>query len=792
IVSLNWLGRFVDFSEIDPRQLALRFTMASAEVESVKLPPDLEFQNQFVVAEIVETAKHPQADKLTLCKVNDGERILDIVCGAPNARAGLHTILAPVGAKLPGMEIKKAKIRGAESFGMLCSMVELGMGEEGEGIVEITGHPAGTRAGKVFAGRGVTWEVDNKSITHRPDLWGAYGMARELAGVLAKPCRELELAELAENLGDDGFVIEIEEPELCRRYCGLSLGGIEIRPSPKWLQDLLLEVGQKPINNVVDASNFAMLETGEPNHAFDVRRLHGKRIRVARAKAGTEFEAVIGRKVALRESDLVIYDGDRVVALAGVVGGLHSSIAFDTSEVFLEAAHFDAASIRRSAAAHDLRTDSSARFEKSLDPELAPLALRRIVAILRESCPALVVRSRIIDIYPGPYPQRTVTISGDEIRCNLGCEIPDEIQKDILKRLGFSLREEDGGWQVGVPSWRNTKDIEDPIDLVEEVGRVFGYDNIPPRAPVLGVAPVRRSESHRADRALRRFLVARGYDEVRSNSFADSTRYKTLGLCTDSLVELANPVGKEFSHMRDTLLPGMLDIWALNAKNFDHFACFELGRVFDGREGELLPRERDELLCALYGPDEEGSLFYRLRADLLSLMKILTGKEAELVPAEGPHALAHPARCGELRSKGELVGVMAELHPTTARSLALRQRLVYFRLFAPTALTHDAGQGYRAISRHPSVSYRLSLLVPERTPAGEIVNLLREVEPSMISGVEWVGNYRGEAIAEGKVSMTFAMSFRHPERTMEGEEISRLQDRLVAAAAARGFHLRAK
>lgn len=789
IISWNWLNRYTDLSGLDPVEAAHRFTITTAEIEEVLSPPSKDFLDQFKVAEVRSVEQHPNADKLRCCKVFDGEQELSIVCGAPNVRAGLKTVLAPIGCKIGDFKIKKSKLRGELSEGMMCSEKELGVGSADEGIVELADFAAGTAVGEVYAQLGCQWDLDNKAITHRPDLWGHYGLSREAAAVFSKDLKALPLADLSSASGDDGYQVKIDVPELSRRYCGLSLKGVEVKPSPEWMQTLLKEVGQQPINNVVDATNFVMLELGQPTHAFDVRRLPSKNITVGLAKSEESFESLTEKSVELSADDLVIRCGEDVVALAGVVGGANSSISEDTTEVFLEAAHFAPLRVRQTAKKYDLRTDSSARFEKSLDPENAPIAIARLVELLKETCPSLSLASALIDVYPNPIPTRVIDLDPVLVEKKMGFAIGADEQVEILQKLGFGV-EGTAPLKVTVPTYRNTKDIEEGIDLVEEIGRVAGYDRIIPQSPRLSLESKPASLNRVRSQLIQNTLVARGYDEVKTYSFMSLEELDKVGFSKDGAMALANPMSKEQTHMRTSLLVRALELWSLNAKNLDRFSMFELGVVFDHEKTSLLPKERQELLVANYGDSDDGALFYELKDDVLAMFLALGIEDVSLVSSSEPGEGAHPARCGSFQQQGQEVGYIAELHPSLAKKLGLKKRVSFAVIKAPLELPEPALVKYKGLDRFPAVPFSLSLLVPKRSTIGEVMSVLSSAGGEVVQDLAWLGNYEGESIPEDQLSMTLSMTFRLPDRTMQGEEIQELQDRLIAAAAEKGFVLR--
>lgn len=790
IISWNWLKRYLDLDGLDPKEIADQFTITTAEIEDVILPPGSDFLSQFKVVQVEKIEAHPNADKLRCVKVNDGENELDLVCGAANVREGLLTILAPVGCKIGDFEIKASKIRGVKSFGMLCSLKEIGVGEDNEGIVELEGVTPGTSGDQVFKSTGAAWDLDNKAITHRPDLWGHYGIARELATVLKKELATLELATLPSGKGQNGYSVNIEDPEVCRRYCGLSVSGITIKPSPLWIQQHLQEIGQKPINNVVDATNFVMHELGHPTHAFDARTLPERDIHVSPAKKGEAFSALTGKDVELNEQSLLIRCGKKPVALAGIVGGENSQVSEDTTEIFLEAAHFAPLCIRKTAQLFDLRTDSAARFEKSLDPENAPLAIRRIVQLLKESCPDLQMDSDLIDAYPSPIPERVIEIQPEYVNRKLGLKIAEEEQCRILEELGFNVQAGEETWSIKVPSFRNTKDIEEPIDLVEEIGRIFGLEKIIPTSPHLELKPVLLSSHILYTRQVKALLVDNGYTEIKTYSFTNPQDLQECELSADNCLELQNPGSREQSHMRPSILPGHLHAWKENAKHKEEFQMFELGKVFI-KTDKLLPDEKDQLLAAVYSKGQQGEGLYRLRNDLLNVLSELGLSEARVIQSKESLPLAHPARSGLVMLGDQKLGYIAELHPSLTKKLGLRNRLSFFVLNDPMTRIQEKEIKYQGLDKFPAVPFSVSLLVPLRTTVGEVQELLQLVDPSTIQDLTWEGNYAGESIPEGQCSMTFSMNFKKTDRTMQGDEIQKLQDNILARAAENGFVLRA-
>jgi phenylalanyl-tRNA synthetase beta chain len=792
IVSWNWLNRYVDLSDLDPVSVAHKFTITTAEIEEVILPPTEDFLNQFEVAEVLEVNAHPNADKLRCCKVKSQSGTFDIVCGAPNVEKNMKTILAPIGTKFDEFVIKKTKLRGEASEGMLCSEKELKVSDEHAGLVVLPADASlESKISELYPELPVLWDLDNKAITHRPDLWGHYGIARELAAIYNKPLKDITLAEINDTDSDDGFSVTIENPEVCRRYCGLSLSNAVVKESESWMQSLLKEVGLSPINNIVDITNFVMLELGQPNHAFDTQRLNGKNIAVGFAKKGEAFKTLTEKELELKENNLVIKSGESPVALAGVMGGENSSIDDKTSDIFLEAAHFDALCIRKTAQQHDLRTDSSSRFEKSLDPENAPKAIKRQLALLNESCSQIQVNSKLIDSFPAPISDLVIDLDCSFASKRLGVDISKDDQINILTKLGFIVEDKNESLSVKVPSYRNTKDIEAAIDLVEEIGRIYGYDKIIPIGPKVELEPVQESAQHNGMHTIQDFLIHHHYNEVITYSFTNESEMDEIGLVSETAMKLKNPVNKEQTHMRTTLVSRILEVCKTNSKNMSNFKLFELGKVFEKTE-DLLPNEIDELMCVSYGQSKSAEKFFELKNDILLLLQELSIYDISVKPNEEDSKIFHPARSASLLQDKQVVGMIGECHPTLAKVYGFKERLTFAILYNPLNLNNQAKLKFKPIQKFPIVPFSLSLLVPLRTNAGTVMDLIKSVKPKTIQNIEWKENFSGDAIPEGQVSMTIDMNFVRADRTMSGEEIEQLQNAIVKKAASAGYHLRAK
>ncbi|MFT5128939.1 MAG: phenylalanyl-tRNA synthetase beta chain, partial [Rhodothermales bacterium] len=522
-ISFNWMR---DFAPIElgesPTRLGEIISLAIAEVEGVSSHGDA--LGQVTVAEVLETEPHPNADSLKIATLNDGTRIRRIVCGAPNCKAGIKTPFADIGAQLPDTDkdgnptvftITPREIRGVESDGMLCSGRELQLSEDHDGIwIFPEDAPVGTKMSELDdfrAAKDVLLEVDNKSLTHRPDLWGHYGFAREMAVVQNVPLAPYPGQE-PDSDTDCEFRIDNRIPDQCRRYAGLHIDGITVAPSPPWLTQRLKAVGMNSINNIVDITNYVLLELGQPMHAFDVTTLRGRQITVRHASEGETFLALDEKEYELGPTDIVIDDDGRPVALGGVMGGLETGVTSSTTNIFLESANFAATPIRLTANRLDLRSDSSSRFEKSLDPEHVPMALRRAWQLIRQLCPGATCSGGIVDDFATPYAPIAIATSHNFLRQRLGAPVEDDFIDRVLSGLGFGLS---GDLDISVPSWRGTKDVAIPEDIVEEVGRHFGYDNIVPHAPSFELQVPAANASRSLERQLKAILTeGHGFHEI--------------------------------------------------------------------------------------------------------------------------------------------------------------------------------------------------------------------------------------------------------------------------------------
>ena len=800
--SLQWLNRYVDLSDVNVPELAERFTLSVAELEGYEeVGSELD---TVVVARIESCEQHPDADRLQVCQVNDGSADLrTIVCGAPNARPGLVTALALPGSKFNGFKIKVAKVRGVESCGMLCAPDELGLGEGHDGIWELPSDlTPGTPLHEIMPVKDTIFELDNKSITHRPDLWGHYGLAREVAGLLGKKLRELDTEV---SLGEeDAPFIEITDEEACPRYMALKLNNVNVAPSPLWMQILLYRCDTRAINNLVDATNFVMLELGQPLHAFDARQIHGSHIIVRRAHPKEKVITLDGQERKLVVDDLLICDSHRPVALAGVMGLQNSEVVDDTHSLLLEAANFIPEVVRRTAVRLGLRTEASARFEKSLDPSLPKLAALRFAKLIQESCPEAVVSSPFADHWSKQPQQITITTSVSYINNRLGTDLAPERVRAYLSSVEFEVKDLDGDkMEVKVPSFRATKDVSIQEDLVEEVGRLFGYDNIIPSQPVVEIAKPYRHPMRTLQRKARTILSSTlGFYETRNYSFDSEPLLERIGRPTKNYLELKNPLSSEQRFLKSSLIPNLLAAIERSVGHCDALKVYEIGRVFEDlsaeesqADPERLPHQPFMLAGALWrkhspklsanslGANWTNSdqAYFELKGFAESLVDQLNTQVSFKLSDGGQPVWMHPARCAlVLSAQGDKLGYLGGLHPDVIENTSLGEYCAFFEwnLEVLESLGLSYG-GYSEIPRYPAISYDLSVIVPETVSYEQIKTLVHQAHKTWVKNVDCVSIYRGEPIPEGQKSVTIQMHLQDPNATLEMEKVNKMVDRLV-------------
>lgn len=766
--SYHWIRELVEGLETGPKDLARLITMKTAECEGVEEAGG--HLEAVCEARLVEVSPIPGSHnrRVEIESARHGRRV--VVCGAPNARPGLKSVYVPPGTKLGGRTIGRATIDGVESEGMLASGAELGIDRDDAGIVELDG---------AFDLR-PDWliEVDNKSLTHRPDLWGHYGMAREVAAITGRPLRDpVDMSGLP--AGDAPVKVAIQDGALCPRYNALVIEDVRVGPSPAWLRWRLESLGLNPINNVVDVTNFVMAELAQPMHAFDAGRIQGDTIFVRRAKAGEEMAALNGEAYTLGESNLVIADAAGPIAIAGVIGGRDSAIQDGTRRIVLESATFQAASVRRTSSQLKLRTDASIRFEKAQDPANTVRGLARAVELLRQVSPGIRVVGGVAEGGGAPAAAEPIDLPVEWVEKKLGRSLGAERVAGILGALGFGVSQAGGDrLRVSIPSWRATKDITGKHDLVEEIGRIVGYDAIEPRAPVVAVQPPPSQPGRALLRRLRAMAAAQGFTEVYNYSFVNEDMIAPFGFDPGSHLRVLNPIAAGQTLLRTSLLPGLVRNLELNARNYASFRLFEIGREVHRGEAGGLPEEIPHLAAAIASRDDgEAGLF-----ELKRLAECLA-PGCGIEPAEAL-AFEHPHRSARVTMGGKALGRLFELHPSAG--LECRAAILDLDLSEWEEATARPVQ-YRPLRRYPTSAFDLSVVAGARTAASAVQNELAALAGQHLVQIEYLRQFD---LGEGLRSLSFRLTVGAADRTLQPEEVPAIRNGIIEGMRSRGYDLR--
>jgi phenylalanyl-tRNA synthetase beta chain len=784
-LSLNWLGRFLTVpADIDA--LAGRMTMTGSKVETIeRLGADIE---KVVVGRVLEVSKHPDADKLFVCVVDAGQGgQITIVTGAPNVRADAIVPVALNGSLLPGGKaIKAGKLRGVLSEGMICSVQELGLTqadepnacEDGIQILseldEFSDFPLGTPIQEAL---GLSDTVLDFEITNnRPDCLSVRGLAREAAATLGTAAQFPVPALTAEHGSIESEVqVGVEDPALCARYTARMVKNVKIGPSPRWLRRLLRASGLRPINNIVDITNYVLLEYGQPLHAFDFSCVQGGRIDVRRARPGETLTTLDGQSRALTADMLVIADGSRPVAVAGVMGGANSEVTGDTRTVLFESANFNGPSVRKTAQALNMRTDASGRFEKGLDPAMTLEAVNRACELV-ELLGCGEVLDGVADAYPAPPEAVCVSFDPSRIRARLGADIPDAEQTGYLESVGCRVEGTGNQRTARTPSWR--ADLRIWEDLSEEIARLYGYDRIPSTLTVsrnTGSLTVLQKARAKGKSMLRSF----GYDEMLTYSFIGQGDYDLIGTPDDHpmrrSLKILNPLGEETSLMRTTALPGLArslqrNLSARNARAM----LFEVATTYHPtREGEL-PEERDNLLFGGYGDID----FFTLKGHVEALMEGFRVRDTAYAAAA--HFSFHPGRCAEVSAGGAVIGVFGQLHPKIAGALGASVPVFACELRLDVMLAQGAPEAkYTPLPRFPAVTRDLALLAGEALSHAELLAAIRKYGGKLLDACALFDVYQGGNVPDGHKSMAYALTYRAADRTLTDEEIDKAVEKLL-------------
>lgn len=805
IVSLEWLKDYTDI-KADPETFCDRMIMSGSNLETmVHVGCDME---NVVVGKILNIEKHPDADKLVVCLVDIGrEKPVQIVTGAPNVFEGAYVPVALDGSRIPGplhgqpktedgVVIKAGKLRGVESEGMLCSFGELGFADKVVPVNQRDGiwilgeeYPVGTDFAEALELKDSV--IDFEITPNRPDCLSMVGMAREAAATFDEKVKYPE-TECADEEGDAADFVNVEiKSDLCKRYVARIVKDVKVEDSPWWLQRRLIHAGMRPINNIVDVTNFVMLEYGQPIHAFDINSVEGRKIVVDTAVDGEKFTTLDGTERTLDDKMLMIHDAEKSIAVAGVMGGLNSEIEKDTTTIIVESANFLGNSVRTTAKRLGLRTEASSRYEKGIDPNLCGAAADRVCYLIELIGGGKVVGGRV-DVYPNPEEARTVHGRVSRINSVLGIDIDREQMVNYFESLEMKVDGDGDDMYVTPPTVR--QDIEIEEDLIEEVARLYGYNKLPVTIPKGNNEASQSYERDVKDMA-RETMCALGANEIQTYSFVSPKGVDNIRIDEDSweraFVRILNPLGEDTSVMRTVLTPGMLEVLGRNySRNTESVRAFEIGNTFmvNLLDENELPTESDAMSIGFYGPEED---FFTLKGTIEELLEKLGIKELEFIP-EKEYGTYHPGRCARIAVKDdncgftgsdeELVelGIMGEVHPDVAEKYGIGTRCYVAELFFNVVSEMaNLEKTYKPLPKYPAVSRDIALVVDEDTAVGDIEKTIKEAGNELLRNIKLFDVYRGPQVGENKKSVAFALTYRHDERTLTDEDVNKVHSKIL-------------
>ena len=787
-LSLNWIKDYVKLPEnMDLSKLAYDLTMSTVEVEGAERLADR--FDKIIVGEIKEVLPHPNADKLRVCKVDIGDgEIKDIVCGGSNLEVGMKVVVACPGAMVrwhgegEPVEIKNAKLRGVASFGMICASVEVGLADlfpvnDDHEIMDVTSFnvKAGTPLAVALDLDDIILEIDNKSMTNRPDLWGHYGIAREIAALY-----DLELVDLGKYTPEvkEAYDVRIKDTERCPRYIGAKIEGLGVKPSPFEMQSRIWRVGMRPINALVDITNYVMLATGQPTHAFDSNHIIDH-IEIRRANDGERLQLLNDKELELSSDDLVIADAEGAVALAGVMGGAKDSILPETTSVILEVANFESRGIRRTALRYDNRTEASSRYEKAVDPERCDQALSLAMKLFAELYPEMKVVA-FDDQYPSKLERKEIDVDFEWLDRRLGKRIPQEVVARKLGTMGFDVTFTDKGMHIIVPTWRSTGDVSIKADIMEEVARMYGYENFEATTITTSFDGAINQLDVDLVRKIKEYLAFRcNMQEIFTYPWMSDEFVNALIPTTDGILALATPPSPTEKYIRSSLLPNICKAIVKNERNFDEFDIFEEAQIFldsdytENYKGEKLPCQQKHLGCAFVGSSDDISGLFRRAKGTIEMMPRFTHMEGFTFEKNEKPYWADEVVWQNIYLDGKKIGDIALLSKKSALACGIKVLsavLVELNMDELKPFKSRTNR-YTRLPEFPMNEYDISFLVDSMTKWSEIYDAIMGKKNELLHDVRFVDEYKGKQIPEGKKSITVRLVIGSGEKTLTGDEI---------------------
>lgn len=791
-LSLNWVKEWLKLDkDLNPQDLANALTMSTVEVEEI-IDQSKNLEN-VVVGKIKELSAHPQADRLQVCQVDLGESTEQIVCGGSNLSKGMLVAVAKVGSRVKWhgqgdlVTLETVKIRGIESNGMIAASSEIGLADlfpsnDEKEILDLTHFhfKVGQNLSDALDLNDVIIDIDNKSINHRPDLWGQYGLARELAAIYRLKLNSYTVKDLPTVKTEIKLKAEVEAKDKCYRYLSIAIKNVTVAPSPWWLKNKLKAVGIRSINNIVDITNYVMYELGQPMHAFDAQAVAGHKLIIKSAKKGDKFVTLDGVKRRLTEDCLMIADSEKYLAVAGVMGGQNSEINSATKDIILEVANFKASSIRKASTVIALRSESSSRFEKSLDPRLTELALQKAVELILNLNEEAYLASSVVDIDNNPFESVTLEVPEDLINARFGQIIPTKDIKDILTRLQFGVEYKKKIFTIQVPSFRATKDISIPEDIVEEVARIYGYDNIQSILPQVTLRQPILDVEHDAAKSLRFYLaLSQGYNEVYTYPFTDTVFAEKLGLKISQHLKMANTLTQDMAYLNLSLLPNLLAKAEDNLRFFKNFKIFELERIFDkskksafatdAKQDKFLALQNKHLSGLEVSTESAERAFLQMKGTLQNLQK-----HWQIDWSWEKLALDHSQVAFQFKNQGIILGTCGLFNDNVLEDNKFKVKVAWWDFDFSTLLKYiSQNKFYQSLSKFPSINRDLSILVDKNILWSDLEVELKKISPLIVK-VEPFDVFVGAGIPEGKKSLAFHLEFKSLDKTLESEDADNL------------------
>jgi len=798
-ISLNWLKDYVKIpSKYSPEELGDLLTLKTAEIEEV-INKEKEL-NKCVIGKVLTVEKHPNADKLKLCDVDLGKEKKRVVCGGNNLKVGMLIPYAYIGAYVRWhgegdlLKLEKAKIRGEESDGMICAGEEIGIEKAPEGGISdlsYTNAKPGTPLAEALNMDDTVLEVDNKSLTHRPDLWGHYGFAREVAAVTNSKLEELNPQVEIPKSGDM-VDIKVEDSKLCPRYCGLIIKDVKIEESPDWLKTRITSAGYRPISNIVDITNFVMAEFGQPMHAFDKKYIE-KGIIVRRAKNGEKITTLDKEERKLSDSMLLICDHKKPVAIAGVMGGENSEIKDSTTDIILESANFNPSNVRKTSVKLGLRTEAVQRFEKSLDPQLCEKAIKRAAELILKLCPSAKIAGPITDINNAKQETKTTVLNIDRAKSIIGADISEKEIVKILENLDFKLKEKSPGvYDVEIPSYRATKDVEIEEDIIEEIARMYGYDNIKPTLPELPIKVPTPNHERSLKHTTRKILsYGLGLFEVFNYSFYGKDELNKCLMSEEDHLYLDNYLSEDQTHLRTTLVPNFLKTIQRNLRFQKSFNLYEVGRTYVEEEKEF-PYETKNIILGSVSPQKSKKPpFYNVKSTLEKYFQTFKAPDFKIVKSKKVPPYAHPGECADILMRGKLLGQIFTVNPQVLKNFDIKAQVALAEFnFTLLAQYDQQTEKYQPISKFPALDFDISVVIDKKKEYSDIQHAIKKAEKDLITDIELFDHYEGPNISEDKKALAFKVILQSFDRTLTDDHMAEIQQKIFSNLKTLGGEIR--